>query len=266
MEKEIRFKDNRGWNLESESKKSSTKTRKARGRIKRASFGSTHRAKIILRNTIGKMTHEIGLTYPREFSTNGKEVKEHLHKMTQWFRDNEIEFFWFLEFQKRGAPHFHGIISKEVEDVVLKKEWYKIVGSNDPRHFIHGAHIEPIRSTAGYAHYLTSYLTKEEQKLVPQEFQDVGRFWGYSRSLLDPYIIKIILATKSELQAFRSKHIRPLRRWMDNKRKNWKFKKKPQKYINIYSSYSPGDYVTIRDGRKYINELERRGLDTSLFE
>lgn len=171
-----------------------------------------------------------------------------------------------MEFQKRGAPHFHGIISKEVKEEELKKEWYKIVNSNDPKHLVHGAHISAIRSTDGYAHYLTSYLTKEEQKFVPPEFQDVGRFWGYSRSLLDPHIIKIILGTQSELWAFRAKYIRPLRRWMDNKRKHWKFRKKLKKLINPYSNYSPGDYVTARDGRKYIDELKRRGLDTSLFE
>jgi hypothetical protein len=186
--------------------------------------------------------------------------------MRQWFRDRGIESFWFLEFQKRGAPHFHGIISKEVGDEELRKEWFKIVNSNDAKHLIHGAHISPIRSTDGYAHYLTSYLTKEEQKIVPPEFQDVGRFWGYSLSLLEPNIIKIIIGTQSELRAFRAKHIRPLRRWMDNKRKHWKFIKKPKKYINIYSNYSPGDYLTARDGRKYVEELKCRGLNISLFE
>jgi len=187
--------------------------------------------------------------------------------MRQWFRDRGIESFWFLEFQKRGAPHFHGIISKEVTDEELKKEWYKIVNSNDPKHLIHGAHISAIRSTDGYAHYLTGYLTKEGQKFVPLEFQDVGRFWGYSRSLLDPYIIKIIIGPQSDLRAFRAKHIRPIRRWMDNRRKRWTpTKMKHKKFINLYSNYSPGDYLTARYGRDYIDELKRRGLDTSLFE
>ena len=187
--------------------------------------------------------------------------------MRQWFRDKGIESFWFLEFQKRGAPHFHGIISKEITEDELKKEWYKIVGSNDSRHLNHGAHVSKILSNDGYAHYLTGYLTKEEQKLVPAEFQDVGRFWGYSRSLLDPHVIKIIFGTESELRAFRAKHIRTLRRWMDNRRKRWTpTKMKHKKFVNLYSNYSPGDYLTARYGRDYIDELKRRGLDTSLFE
>lgn len=186
--------------------------------------------------------------------------------MMQWFRDREIRLFWFLEFQKRGAPHFHGIIDKEVNYDELRKEWYKIVNSNDPKHLIYGVHMSEIRSNDGYAHYLTGYLTKEEQKIVPDEFQDVGRFWGYSRSLLEPNITKIILGTQSDLRAFRAKHIRPIRRWMDNRRKRWTPSNKSKKYINLYSNYFPGDYLTARYGRDYIDELKRRGLDISLFE
>ena len=245
------YKETSGRNLESEHMNT---PRRKRGQIKRSSFGSTKRAKEVLRNTISKMTHEIGLTYPREFSTNGKEVKGHLHKMRQWFRDRNIESFWFLEFQERGAPHFHGVISKGVGEHELKKEWFKIVGSNDFRHLEHGAHISQIRSVEGFSHYLTSYLTKEDQKFVPYDFRDVGRFWGYSRSLLDPHIINIIIGTEEELRLFRAKHLRPVRRWMDNKRKFWKYKRKPKKFINLYSNYLPEQYLTVRDGRKWIGE------------
>jgi hypothetical protein len=212
------------------------------------------------------MTHEIGLTYPKEFTTNGKEVKGHLHLMRQWFRDRDIESFWFLEFQKRGAPHFHGVITKAIDENELKREWYKIVGSHDPKHLKHGAHIEPIRSTEGFGHYLTSYLTKEEQKFVPFEFRDVGRFWGYSRSLLEPYIIKIIVGTPEELCRFRAKHLRTIRRWVDNRRKFWKYHKKHKKFINPYSNYFSGDYLRARDGRKFIEYLRNHGDDVSLFE
>jgi hypothetical protein len=177
-----------------------------------------------------------------------------------------IQLFWYLEFQKRGAPHFHGIIDKGIDESELKKMWYEIVYSNYKLHLEHGAHVKPIRSLEGYTHYLTDYLTKEEQKIVPVDFRDVGRFWGYSRSLLDPYIIKIIIGTESEIRSFRRKHIRPLRRWMDNQRKFWKSKKKPKKITNLYSNFLPGKYLTAINGRKFINELKSRGLDVSLFE
>jgi hypothetical protein len=174
--------------------------------------------------------------------------------------------FWYLEFQQRGAPHFHGLISKGVDGKELRKIWYKIVGSNDPKHLRRGAHIAPIRTSEGMLHYLTGYLTKQEQKTVPEEYRSLGRFWGYSRSLLDPYIIKIIFGTQSELRAFRAKHIRPIRRWVENQRKFWKNKKKIRKFTNQYSEYIPGQYLTVINGRRWINELKRHGLDTSLFE
>ena len=93
--------------------------------------------------------------------------------MRQWFRDRGIESFWFLEFQKRGAPHFHGVITKGIDENELKREWYKIVGSHDPKHLVHGAHIQAIRSTDGFGHYLTSYLTKEQQKTLMDYFNSL---------------------------------------------------------------------------------------------
>jgi len=182
-----------------------------------------------------------------------------------------IQLFWILEFQERGAPHFHGIIDKEIKEKELKKMWYEIVDSKYRWHLSRGAHIAPIRSIEAYAKYMTDYLTKQEQKIVPQEYRDVGRFWGYSRSLLEPHIIKIIFGTETEINLFRKKHIRPLRKWMDNQRKFWKHKKKKYKKKNEeekkkYDSFLPGKYLTVIKGRRYINELKRYGLDVSLFE
>jgi len=176
-----------------------------------------------------------------------------------------IDLFWFLEFQQRGAPHFHGLISKEIDENELKTMWYEIVNSKNKRHLEHGAHISPIRSTEAFSHYLTNYLTKEEQKIVPFNFRDVGRFWGYSRSLLDPHIIKIIIGTENELNKFRAEYLRTPRRWMDNKRKYWK-KKKYKKVVNLYSNHLPGGYITLLNGRILIDYLKRRGDDSSLFE
>ena len=42
---------------------------------------------------------------------------------------------------------------------------------------------ELIRSDDGAARYALKYATKTKQKKVPEDFQDVGRFWGCSRDV-----------------------------------------------------------------------------------
>ena len=42
---------------------------------------------------------------------------------------------------------------------------------------------ELIRSPDGAARYALKYATKPYQKKVPEDFQDVGRFWGCSRDI-----------------------------------------------------------------------------------
>jgi hypothetical protein len=122
-----------------------------------------------------KMKYEIGLTYPFKFPVDGLVVKDHLHKFKMRLAYQDIKMFWFLEFQKRGAPHFHGLIDKEIDKKELKQMWYDIVGSNDPKHLRRGAHIEIIHTPEGALHYLTGYLTKLEQKTVPENFRNLGR-------------------------------------------------------------------------------------------
>ena len=48
---------------------------------------------------------------------------------------------------------------------------------------IHPSAWELIRSQDGAARYALKYATKPHQKKVPEDFQDVGRFWGCSRDI-----------------------------------------------------------------------------------
>ena len=58
----------------------------------------------------------------------------------------------------------------------LSKEWYRIVGSGDPKHLRAGTRVERIKRSA--ISYVAKYAQKNEQKQVPEGFQNVGRFWG----------------------------------------------------------------------------------------
>jgi hypothetical protein len=106
--------------------------------------------------------------------------------------------FWFIEFQKRGAPHFHFFCSHspvpnkvgnesrpetpiELARLWCSKAWYECVGSKDEKHLRAGVQLDYFRTgRAGTISYASKYARKQEQKTVPNEFKEVGRFWGVS--------------------------------------------------------------------------------------
>ncbi|WP_462273673.1 rolling circle replication-associated protein [Methanohalophilus sp.] len=131
----------------------------------------------------------ITLTYPGQYTSDGATVKGHLRAFLQALRrvNNDVSYLWFLEFQKRGAPHFHvltrGIqITKERKEWVSKR-WYAIVGSKDERHLRAGTRTESVRKKDGAKRYAVKYAYKMKQKRVPEGYRNVGRFWGHSKDV-----------------------------------------------------------------------------------
>jgi len=126
------------------------------------------------------------LTYPAEFPHSGRVVKAHFRAFVERCRryherDGHADWsiFWFLEFQSRGAPHFHFFTNYEIPHDLLALWWYDIVSSGDQRHLLAGTRIEYIRTgRSGTLSYASKYAAKVEQKAVPAGFEDVGRFWG----------------------------------------------------------------------------------------
>lgn len=171
-----------------------------------------------------------------------------------------------MEFQKRGACHFHLIVDKGIEEDELKRMWFEIVGSGDSRHRNHGAHISPIRNTEGFKKYLAAYLTKEEQKKIPYFYENAGRFWGYTRSLVN-VDIRIIVGPKKDIRIMR-RNLRIFRRWQKAQRRKW-YKKQVSSYNlkkeNPYVFVVPGEYLYVRDARKLINYAKKCGYDENMF-
>lgn len=128
----------------------------------------------------------VTLTYPNIFPNDGRIIKKHLDAMLQWLRRRNIGgYLWFLEFQKRGAPHYHILLSGGdfIDRYDLSERWYTIVGSNDKKHMESGTRIERGRSERGLHRYAVKYAAKLRQKTVPKTFVSVGRLWGCSRNV-----------------------------------------------------------------------------------
>lgn len=139
------------------------------------------------------------------------EVRDHWTRFKDRLRKAYpgAEWGWILEFQKRGAAHFHvffgsgGELGKAIksESWVTKKRkgtdtqictgplsewvsetWIKIVGDTDPKFlkFQRGGILEMMRSPDAAGRYAAKEASKRVQKVAPWP---VKQWWGMSNSI-----------------------------------------------------------------------------------
>jgi hypothetical protein len=96
---------------------------------------------------------------------------------------------WWLEFQARGAPHVHITffnckISRETRERLRKwvgRAWATAVENpnklEQQKNISAGTKVEKMRKK--HFGYAAKYASKMQQKEVPEDFKDVGRFWGF---------------------------------------------------------------------------------------
>jgi len=124
-------------------------------------------------------------TYPAEFPLDEETFKRHLKIFSQRFLRAfpHAAFHWKLEFQSRGAAHFHPIfwnLSADGEYLKhfrgwLASNWFEVVGSGDEKHFWAGTSADPIKSQFGIMRYVSGYVSDSDQ--TRPGFK-VGRYWG----------------------------------------------------------------------------------------
>jgi hypothetical protein len=164
---------------------------------------SRSRLAFVANNTSVEFRSIVTLTYPADFPDDGELVKRHLRNMLMRFRRRyaAIEYLWFIEFQKRGAPHFHILLSTdELNRDWLSASWYIICAGcdPDPRHLAAGTNWSLVRSPGGLRRYAVKYASKLRQKDVPLAYQSVGRFWGHSRGVAPKPISDVIILLDPE--------------------------------------------------------------------
>lgn len=170
----------------------------------------------------GRLPAMVTLTYPGEWLTvapNGKAAKGHLQAFRRRYEKawgEPLRAVWKLEFQRRGAPHFHlllvpphglsrtpGTRARAAAHAGagrpfrewLSAVWADIVGHPDQderdRHLRAGTGVDyaeglKARDPKRVAVYFTkhgAFQAKEYQHCVPEPWQEPGqgpgRFWGY---------------------------------------------------------------------------------------
>lgn len=108
-------------------------------------------------------------------------------------------YVWKLEFQRRGAAHLAiaysvtGGVDLEAERAWVARVWWEIVGSGSERHLRAGTSVEKVRSLRALSTYLIGEFvkgkSKEYQHVVPRTYKNVGRWWGFSRGLVEPWSV-----------------------------------------------------------------------------
>lgn len=159
-------------------------------------FSDKARARLafVANNTTVTFRTMITLTYPKEYPRDGSIVKKDLRRFLAAWRayTRGANHLWFLEFQRRGAPHVHiltdypcppGRPARKNLRLWVANKWYDVCGQLDPKHLLAGTRTERLRSPEGGAHYAVKYASKMRQKSVPEDYRNVGRFWGHTRAV-----------------------------------------------------------------------------------
>lgn len=121
----------------------------------------------------------ITLTYPSEFPNDKEIYKADLAKFLKRlvYRFPATCGVWRLEFQNRGAPHYHllvwGLPYHHRILFWISKIWYEVVGSGDKKHLDAGTQVQKIRSWRGVMSYASKYMAK-----TGDYGQNIGRVWG----------------------------------------------------------------------------------------
>jgi hypothetical protein len=185
---------------------------KTRGNISTFSFKSRRRLMVYMASidleSAGLPTF-LTLTYPGTWHRDPELWKRQLKAFNAaLFRKWPNAWgVWRLEFQKRGAPHFHLLLwdGPTVEAVQAKRpngkmcmiaipgsrsrknrkvfewtseSWFRVVDSRDEKHRHAGTRIEPVMSVNGVMSYSAKYLAKPTEEQAETFEGGTGRHWG----------------------------------------------------------------------------------------
>lgn len=125
------------------------------------------------------------LTYPDKYPTDPKIYKAHLKEFRRRYelQYGKTPIVWRLEFQKRGAPHYHllALDPPFVPALELSNLWASVVHSCDEAHKKIGVDIKLItkgREARLIATYIAKYVAKIDNSKLSEQKNKVGRWWG----------------------------------------------------------------------------------------
>lgn len=167
-----------------------------RGKINSFTFRSKKALRDAAEDAFPYLVSTFCLTY-HEILPDGLTLRKHRNVFLSAFRRkyNGASYLWVVEFQDRGYPHFHFYHSLPYDLQGLREwigdTWHRITGEKSEYHlWFHknrkdkygNFNSRPWTMTDGG--YLCKYLSKQSQKMVPEGYLNIGRFWGCSRCII----------------------------------------------------------------------------------
>jgi len=176
-----------------------------RGSVKEFSHASRRRLQKTLasidRSQMPRLPLFLTLTYPAKWTDDAALWKSHLDaffkRLTRKLPDAAA--VWKLEFQKRGAPHYHLLLFNCVylSAKWVAEAWNEIIAPGDTDHLRAGTEVRRVKTWRGVASYAAKYMSKSEDL---REHGKVGRYWGIHNRRALP--INLVRAALSWLQAY----------------------------------------------------------------
>lgn len=156
-----------------------------RGKIEVFSKESRYRLFSMMHKLTFKTVTFLTLTYPLQYPSDPKVYKGHLKEYRRRFEKKygPVPAVWRLEFQERGAPHFH-LMYLDMGFIPVHELcwlWKCVVKSWDMAHELLGVDIKLITSGKEkklIASYLAKYVGKVDQSEGKNDGSGVGRYWG----------------------------------------------------------------------------------------
>ena len=162
----------------------------------------------------------VTLTYPRFFPADPEEWKRHLDNFSREIRRNfpDAWFFWKLEPQKRGAPHYHliGDIRKPFPITLLRKYlsqvWFRVCGAYDAKQIKAGVQADYVNDSLGkMKSYVCKYVAKVDENASLDIWATPGRFWGkIGEKNMPPQLACVVNIKLGDYQKIK----RSIRKWL----------------------------------------------------
>lgn len=188
-----------------------------RGKITLVSKRSLNKLALLVRGSPVTFLSLMTLTYGQNYPLSGRKAKKDLnHFLVASKRAfGKYEHIWVLEFQERGAVHFHIATTLDAPNVLQREifariwadistpygwpycqvEWDgkrlrpgNVLETNQAVFDVHmhERYWEAVKKKDSLHHYFAKYCTKIRQKRVPIWYADVGRFWAASEGVRLP--------------------------------------------------------------------------------
>lgn len=127
----------------------------------------------------------VTLTYPAVWNPDGHEYKKHLRRFRARIerKFGKVRVLWRLEFQQRGAPHYHLLFfdAPWIEKEWLSNAWWGSVGSKDKDHLQYGTNIRGVASqgeNGKIISYVAKYAAKPLDNKAVTDDSWTGRYYG----------------------------------------------------------------------------------------